>query len=115
MHRTNNQEILTVKIRSPEAATYRFELVGRDSTILDEGYDYDWIAIYRIVFRLVNVFVTVYPAQRVASVPLLLLNKPLCSPGLQNQNDKVDEKAMIRNLILAQTRTGKRTRTIKMA
>ena len=51
MHRTNNQEILTITIRSPDVATYRFELVGRDSTVLDEGYDYDWVAIYRVVFR----------------------------------------------------------------
>ena len=58
MHRTNNQEILDVTIRSPEAATYRFELVGRDSTILDEDYDYDWVAIYRVVFRYIVLYVT---------------------------------------------------------
>ena len=51
IHRTNNQETLSVKIRTPDPCTYRFELVGKDSSIREEGYDYDWIAIYKIIFR----------------------------------------------------------------
>ncbi|KAL4221367.1 hypothetical protein ACF0H5_019626 [Mactra antiquata] len=50
MHRTNNNETLCVKIRAPEVGTYRFELVGKDSTVKDSGYDYDWIAIYKLIF-----------------------------------------------------------------
>jgi hypothetical protein len=51
MHRTNNNENLTVKIRSPERQVYRFELVGKDVTIEGDNYDYDWIAIYKIIFK----------------------------------------------------------------
>ncbi|XP_060601784.1 uncharacterized protein LOC132755022 isoform X2 [Ruditapes philippinarum] len=51
MHRTNNNENLTVKIRSPERQVYRFELVGKDVTIGGDNYDYDWIAIYKIIFN----------------------------------------------------------------
>ncbi|XP_053379057.1 uncharacterized protein LOC123526583 isoform X3 [Mercenaria mercenaria] len=50
MHRTNNNENLTVKIRSPKEDVFRFELVGKDTTVTDENYDYDWIAIYKIIF-----------------------------------------------------------------
>lgn len=50
MHRTNSNENLTVKIRSPEENVFRFELVGKDTTVTDPNYDYDWIAIYKIIF-----------------------------------------------------------------
>jgi len=55
MHRTNNNEHLTVKIRSPIACVNRFELVGKDLKSNDERNDYDWIVIYKIIFRCVYV------------------------------------------------------------
>ena len=42
-----NEDSLAVKIRFPKKGTYRVEIVGRDNTIIDENYDYDWIAIYK--------------------------------------------------------------------
>jgi len=36
------------------ADTFRFELVGKDVTVDDGDYDYDWITIYKIVFSSVK-------------------------------------------------------------
>ncbi|XP_052760549.1 lim and transglutaminase domain protein ltd-1-like isoform X2 [Mya arenaria] len=51
IHRTNSNDHLTIRVRSPSAGTYRFELVGKDTSVTSESYDYDWIAIYKIVFH----------------------------------------------------------------
>lgn len=42
------QEALVVKLRFPKRGIYRFELVGKDTTIKQKGYDFDWVAIYKI-------------------------------------------------------------------
>lgn len=49
LQRTND-ETLSIRVRSPVADTFRFELVGKDVTVRDKTYDYDWIAIYKLVF-----------------------------------------------------------------
>ncbi|XP_060563532.1 hillarin-like [Ruditapes philippinarum] len=51
MHRTNNNNTLTVKIRPPERHVFRFELFGKDVTIKGDIYDYDWIVIYKLIFK----------------------------------------------------------------
>lgn len=42
-----NDDSLSIKIRFPKKGTYRVEIVGKDNSIIDEGYDYDWIAVYK--------------------------------------------------------------------
>lgn len=42
-----NEDSLSIKIRFPKRGTYRVEIVGKDTTIMDENYEYDWIAIYK--------------------------------------------------------------------
>ncbi|XP_062572358.1 uncharacterized protein LOC134234325 [Saccostrea cucullata] len=42
-----NEDSLSVRIRFPKRGTYRVEIVGKDTTIQDENYEYDWIAIYK--------------------------------------------------------------------
>ncbi|CAG2252752.1 LRP4 [Mytilus edulis] len=41
-------EALVVKLRFPKRGIYRFELVGKDTTITEKDYDFDWVAIYKI-------------------------------------------------------------------
>ncbi|XP_052081913.1 uncharacterized protein LOC127719716 isoform X2 [Mytilus californianus] len=41
-------EALVVKLRFPKRGVYRFELVGKDTTITEKDYDFDWVAIYKI-------------------------------------------------------------------
>ena len=50
MHRPE-PDILSIKIRSPVVGTFRFELVGKDKRIKEPTYDYDWIAVYKIIFK----------------------------------------------------------------
>lgn len=42
--------ILHIRVRSPVRDIFRFELVGKDVTITDAGYDYDWVAVYKFDF-----------------------------------------------------------------
>ena len=49
LHRLNDEK-LSIRIRSPVADTFRFEVVGKDVTVTDPTYDYDWIAIFKLVF-----------------------------------------------------------------
>ncbi|XP_076086199.1 uncharacterized protein LOC143056904 isoform X2 [Mytilus galloprovincialis] len=42
--------ILHIRVRSPVKDIFRFELVGKDVTITDPGYDYDWVAVYKFDF-----------------------------------------------------------------
>ncbi|XP_052213451.1 uncharacterized protein LOC127832191 isoform X2 [Dreissena polymorpha] len=51
IHRTADHEHLTMRVRHPSSATLRLELVGKDTTITTPNYDYDWIAIYKIIFH----------------------------------------------------------------
>ncbi|XP_041377436.1 uncharacterized protein LOC121389855 [Gigantopelta aegis] len=44
-------DILSIKIRSPVVGMFRLELVGKDKRITEPGYDYDWIAVYKLVFK----------------------------------------------------------------
>jgi len=41
-------EALVVKLRFPKRGIYRVELVGKDTSITTKGYDFDWIAIYKV-------------------------------------------------------------------
>ncbi|XP_041378610.1 uncharacterized protein LOC121390767 isoform X2 [Gigantopelta aegis] len=50
VHRPN-PDLLSIKIQLPVAGTFRLELVGKDSSIREPGYDDDWIAVYKIIFR----------------------------------------------------------------
>ncbi|XP_021364892.1 uncharacterized protein LOC110457720 isoform X2 [Mizuhopecten yessoensis] len=49
LHRLN-ETILVIRIRSPVVDTFRFELVGKDVTVDDPAYDYDWLTIFKIIF-----------------------------------------------------------------
>ncbi|KAL5013540.1 hypothetical protein ScPMuIL_007810 [Solemya velum] len=48
MHKANADE-LDVRIRSPVAGDFRFELVGRD--VSEKNSEYDWIVIYKMKFE----------------------------------------------------------------
>lgn len=47
-------DILHIRVRSPVRDVFRFELVGKDVTIKDTGYDYDWVAVYKFDFTGAN-------------------------------------------------------------
>ncbi|XP_076472308.1 uncharacterized protein LOC143301800 [Babylonia areolata] len=49
MHRPNKNE-LSIRLRSPIAATFRLEIVGRDVRVKEPTYDYDWVALYKMRF-----------------------------------------------------------------
>ncbi|KAL3861103.1 hypothetical protein ACJMK2_007175 [Sinanodonta woodiana] len=51
LHREHNMEVLVARIRSPVADTFKFELVGKDRSIKSPMYDYDWVALYKIIFK----------------------------------------------------------------
>ncbi|XP_069114562.1 uncharacterized protein [Argopecten irradians] len=50
LHRVKDT-LLVIRIRSPVADTFRFELVGKDVTVEDPAYDYDWLTIFKIIFN----------------------------------------------------------------
>nr|XP_022341994.1 uncharacterized protein LOC111135861 isoform X3 [Crassostrea virginica] len=60
LQRTND-DTLSIRVRSPVADTFRFELVGKDVTIRDKTYDYDWVAIYKVVFGKDNDSIEPFP------------------------------------------------------
>ena len=41
-------EAIVVKLRLPKRGIYRVELVGKNTSITTKGYDFDWIAIYKV-------------------------------------------------------------------
>ena len=45
-----HKHILQIRIRSPVSDLFRFELVGKDVTVKEDSYDYDWITIYKFKF-----------------------------------------------------------------
>lgn len=47
IHRPNDN-VLSVKVRFPKVGTYKLEIVGKDVTVTQPDYDFDWVAIYKV-------------------------------------------------------------------
>ncbi|OWF43434.1 hillarin-like [Mizuhopecten yessoensis] len=43
-----NDNSVAIRIRFPRKGTYKLEIVGKDRTIEEDGYDFDWVAVYKI-------------------------------------------------------------------
>ena len=43
-----NDNSIAVRIRFPRRGVYRVELIGKDTTIEDANYEFDWLAIYKV-------------------------------------------------------------------
>ncbi|KAL3861287.1 hypothetical protein ACJMK2_007329 [Sinanodonta woodiana] len=46
-----NEHLLSIKVRFPDVGTYRVEIVGKDDTVQQNDYDFDWIAIYKATVK----------------------------------------------------------------
>lgn len=44
-----NDDFFFIKIRFLKKGIYCVEIVGKDNFIIDEGYDYDWIVVYKVI------------------------------------------------------------------
>lgn len=47
IHRPN-ENVLSVKVRFPAVGMYKLEIVGKDVTVTQPDYDFDWVAIYKV-------------------------------------------------------------------
>lgn len=47
IHRPN-ENVLSVKVRFPAVDMYKLEIVGKDVTVIQQDYDFDWVAIYKV-------------------------------------------------------------------
>ncbi|KAK3581411.1 hypothetical protein CHS0354_016272 [Potamilus streckersoni] len=56
-----NEHLLSIKVRFPEVGTYKVEIVGKDDTVQQKDYDFDWIAIYKAVVRSIPIRQKFFP------------------------------------------------------
>ena len=47
IHRPN-EKVLSVKVRFPAVDMYKLEIVGKDLTVTQSDYDFEWVAIYKV-------------------------------------------------------------------
>jgi len=47
IHRSN-ENVLSVKVRFPKVGVYKLEIVGKDTSVSQPEYDFDWVAIYKV-------------------------------------------------------------------
>lgn len=47
IHRPN-ENVLSIKVRFPAVENYKLEIVGKDVTVRQQDYDFDWVAIYKV-------------------------------------------------------------------
>ena len=47
IHRPN-ENVLSIKVRFPAVDMYKLEIVGKDLTVTQQDYDFDWVAIYKV-------------------------------------------------------------------
>ena len=56
-----NENVLSVKVRFPKVGVYKLEIVGKDVTVNQPDYDFDWVAIYKVTVNSIPERQTFFP------------------------------------------------------
>ncbi|XP_053379649.1 lim and transglutaminase domain protein ltd-1-like isoform X2 [Mercenaria mercenaria] len=56
-----NDNVLSVKVRFPKVGTYKLEIVGKDVSVTQIDYDFDWVAIYKVTVNSIPERQTFFP------------------------------------------------------